>query len=33
MYINRYYCLYLGVSNEAHACKCRWLKFVSCVAS
>jgi hypothetical protein len=37
--IHRYYCLYLylylylWVSNETHACKCRWLKFVSCVAS
>jgi hypothetical protein len=35
--IHRYYCLYLylnlWVSNETHACKCKWLKFVSCVAS
>ena len=33
--IYRYYCLYLylGVSNETHACKCRRLKFVSRVAS
>jgi hypothetical protein len=37
--IYRYYCLYLylylnlWVSNETHACKCKWLKFVSCVAS
>ena len=28
-----YLYLYLGVSNETHACKCRRLKFVSCVAS
>ena len=33
--IHRYYCLYLylWVSNETHACKRRWLKFVSRVAS
>ena len=37
--IHRYYCLYLylylnlWVSNETHACKRRWLKFVSLLAS
>jgi hypothetical protein len=35
--IHRYYCLYLylylWVSNETDACKSRWLKFVSRVAS